>query len=308
MIKQKLKVLDRSNDYTEVEETVRRLEINPTLKATIIIPFYKGSEYLAKTLNSLINQSYPLDLYEVIIVQDVGGEDIDEMIRKLKKMMNIELIKVPHIGFTPARSRNIGLENASHEIIISIDFDIICPKRFIESHMKWYHVSNSIAAFGLRKFIDCAYVLAPDVVKNIKSIENLPSIKSKSNTAINSLLDKRLPEVKSIKEHPFPYNCYHGCNISYPRRVAFNIGKWDEEFNGNYGYEDIEFGYRLWKAGLYLVYIPEALVLHQENDAVSIKEKQKGMEINRVLLYKKVQEIKHFRDSKLEDGIVCQIK
>ena len=106
-----------------------------------------------------------------------------------------------------------------------------------------------------------------------------------------------MPEIKIIKRHPFPCNCFHGCNISYLKQDALDVGLYDEEFNFNFGYEDIEFGYRLWKKGLYLVFEPKALALHQENNAVTYLEKVRGREINRIKLYNKVPGIAKFRES-----------
>ena len=37
--------------------------------------------------------------------------------------------------------------------------------------------------------------------------------------------------------------------MAYWRDDALNVGLWDEDFNGNYGYEDIEFGQRLFENG-----------------------------------------------------------
>ena len=54
--------------------------------------------------------------------------------------------------------------------------------------------------------------------------------------------------------HPFPGNCFHGGNVAYWRDDAVDVGLWDEGFNGNYGYEDLEFGQHLFENGTRLVF------------------------------------------------------
>ena len=295
----------RTNNYTHIEIKMEEsTKIQPSIFASVVIPCYKGDIYLERTLYSLKNQSYPHKLYEVIIIQqDDGRASIEDLVSEFETDFELRLFKIPHIGFTPGRSRNFGIQNARGEIIISLDFDMICQPNFIEAHMKWHHASKNIATFGLRKFIDADNIEPKDVIKNINYIKILPPIESISNTVPGCTSDKRLPEIKIIKTHPFPCNCFHGCNITYPRKYALEIGGWDEDFNGNYGYQDIEFGYRLWQKGLYLVFAPEALAFHQENNVGTYSERKRGREINRILLYKKVPGIKKFRES-FEKGMI----
>lgn len=74
--------------------------------------------------------------------------------------------------------------------------------------------------------------------------------------------------------------------MGYWRDDAHKIGLWDETFNGNYGYEDIEFGQRLFENGTKLVFEDGATAYHQENNLVSAYERLKGLSINRMKLYR----------------------
>ncbi|CAG0941769.1 Chondroitin synthase [Candidatus Brocadiaceae bacterium] len=191
--------------------------------------------------------------------------------------------------------RNHAIQAARHEVIVSIDCDIICPPRTIEEHLRWFHISEHVASIGARRFVDTSALLTQDILENINSALYLPTIRSISNTNTTSLTDKRLHEFAFIKQHPFPCNCFHGANVAYSRGDALAVGLWDETFNGNPNYEDIEFGQRLWQSGIFLVYTSGATVLHQENRVVSLQQKQFGGAINRQLLFSKIPGLQEFR-------------
>jgi hypothetical protein len=53
--------------------------------------------------------------------------------------------------------------------------------------------------------------------------------------------------------------------VAYWRDNALDIRLWDEDFNGNYGYEDIEFGQRLFERGTGIVFENGATAYHHTN-------------------------------------------
>ncbi len=172
---------------------------------------------------------------------------------------------------------------------------MICPPNFLESHMVWFHKSAKIATIGPKKFVEASEIEPAEIVRNFTLISSLPEIHSVSNNLIGSRKDKRIPELEQLKIHPFPSNCFHGGNVAYWREDALDVGLWDETFNGNYGYEDIEFGQRLFEKGTKLVLECDAITYHQESNFVSRNKRRKGLSINRTKLYERYPALGRFR-------------
>jgi GT2 family glycosyltransferase len=84
-------------------------------------------------------------------------------------------------------------------------------------------------------------------------------------------------------------------NVAYWREDAIDVGLWDETFNGNYGYEDIDFGQRLFEKGTKLVLESDATTYHQETNFVSRDERRNGLSINRTKLYERYPALGRFR-------------
>lgn len=288
--------LSQSNNYAELEISVNaETDAEYSKDASVIIPYYRGKDILEKTLTGLRLQTYPSDLFEVIIA-DESHDGVEDLVRNFRQYYEIRFVKQNHRGFQVATLRNKAIRNARNEVIVQLDFDMLPLAEFIEAHMRWFHFSDRVATIGPRRFVDTSNIDSNDILADIKIAESLPDIYSISNTG-GGKTDKRIPEFQFFKTHPFPSNCFHGCNVAYRKQDACDVGLYDEEFDFNFGYEDIEFGTRLWKKGLYLVFEPNALALHQENNVVTYTEKLTGRKANRVLLYKKAPGIAEFRES-----------
>jgi glycosyltransferase involved in cell wall biosynthesis len=283
------------NDYSDIEHKVKKEPVKHELFASIAITFHEGRDLLARTIASLTQQTYSKDRFEVIIAADANHADAKLIVDHYNGELDVKLVTLSNNGFGPASSRNAGIEVAKGDVIVSLDSDMICPSRYLESHMDWFHKSPKIATIGLRKFVEASTIQPEDIVRNFHLISSLPAICSISNTLVGSRRDKRIPELKQLRSHPFPSNCFHGGNVAYWRDDAINIGLWDEGFNGNYGYEDIEFGQRLFENGTKLVFEIGATTYHQENNFVSPFERQKGLSINRIKLYERYPALARFR-------------
>jgi hypothetical protein len=77
-------------------------------------------------------------------------------------------------------------------------------------------------------------------------------------------VDRRMPELVTLAAHPHPYDLMYACNFALHRTCLGDL-RFDATFDGYWGYEDIELGYRLARAGRRFRYAPEAYVFHQEH-------------------------------------------
>lgn len=283
------------NDYTDIEHKVRKEAVKHELVASIVIPFNNGYDILARTIASLTKQTYSRDKFEVIIVADDNYVDARLIAEQFRGELNIKLVTISNYGFGVASSRNAGIHIAKGDVIVSLDSDMICPSTFLKSHMVWFHKSAKIATIGIRKFVKVMGIQPKDMTRNFRLISSLPEIHSVSNTMVGSRKDKRIPELKQLKIHPFPGNCFHGGNVAYWRDDALDVGLWDEDFNGNYGYEDVDFGQRLFENRTRLIFENNVTTYHQESNFISPYERHKGLSLNRMKLYDRYPGLARFR-------------
>jgi glycosyltransferase involved in cell wall biosynthesis len=75
-----------------------------------VIPTYHRPQQLAACLQALTRLDYPLDRFEVILVDDGGGISLDDILAPFREVLCMTLLRQPHAG--PAGARNVGAANA----------------------------------------------------------------------------------------------------------------------------------------------------------------------------------------------------
>ena len=91
-------------------------------KVSIIIPIYNSEEYIANTLNSLVNQIFDLDEMEVLMIDDGSVDRSAEICKKYaEKYSNFKLYQKENGGVSKAR--NFGINKAQRKYIMYLDAD-----------------------------------------------------------------------------------------------------------------------------------------------------------------------------------------
>ena len=139
---------------------------------SIIIPYYKKKEYILKTINSVLNQSY--NNYEIIIIYDDENlSDLDYLEKLFKSEKKIKIIKNSRTvgaGF----SRNKGIENANGEFIAFIDADDTWKKYKLEKQINFMKKKKLKFTHTPYEIIDKNdKVLGERISKNFDKVDDL---------------------------------------------------------------------------------------------------------------------------------------
>lgn len=103
---------------------------------TIVIPCYNYAGYVAKAIESVLEQTY--QNIELIVINDGSTDDSDQIISKLKEKNNFIYINQKNVGVI--KTRNIGVASASGEYIVQLDADDWLDKTYIK---KCVHVAET---------------------------------------------------------------------------------------------------------------------------------------------------------------------
>ena len=104
------------------------------MEITVIIPTYRPGEYIWDCLDSLVQQTFPKNDFEIIIVlngcRDPWKSEIDAYIKRNMTAMNVRFIQIDVGGVSNAR--NVALDNAEGKYITFIDDDDHVSPRYLE--------------------------------------------------------------------------------------------------------------------------------------------------------------------------------
>jgi glycosyltransferase involved in cell wall biosynthesis len=119
----------------------------PNEPVSVIITNYNQGRFAKRALDSILSQQHPLDLLEVVIVDDGSTDDsvaiIEELLPRYQEFFDVKLIT--QTNKRTAGARNTGIRNTSHEFISLLDIDDeYCPtkiKRCVEELLRYQHVA-----------------------------------------------------------------------------------------------------------------------------------------------------------------------
>jgi len=103
-------------------------------KVSIVVCTYNRRRMFNECLESLLNQSYPKDKYEIIVVDssDDYSESLAENYKEKARKKGIELKYIYQKPSGISAARNLGIRNARGEIICFIDDDCIADRKWLE--------------------------------------------------------------------------------------------------------------------------------------------------------------------------------
>ena len=83
---------------------------------SLIIPVYNSEKYISKCIQSVLNQNFSKEKYEIIIINDDSNDKTLNICRKYKKKnKNIKILNNKK-NFGVSHSRNVGIKSVSeHE-------------------------------------------------------------------------------------------------------------------------------------------------------------------------------------------------
>lgn len=132
--------------------------------ATVILPVWNGQQYVERCLQSLQNQF--LDDFECIIVDDGSTDNTFEVAStKIYGDHRFSILRTSHEGLSEAR--NVGIENASSDIIFHMDVDDEAMPNMLERAVE-YLTDNSLDIL----FFDACSCVQDDLKYLFKSTQN----------------------------------------------------------------------------------------------------------------------------------------
>lgn len=245
---------------------------------SVIVPTYNRCQQLAYTLKSLVNQNIDKSAFEVVIVDDGSSDDTFQMVKTFSGAMNFKYGYQIDKGYRPASARNMGIRVADGKICMFIDSGIIVKSDCVKQHLDRHEEQESEVAI-----IGYTYGWGADKEELTRAIDP-----NDADGSIAKLVERGT--VWDIREAIFrkyndkiedlavPWTLFYGGHLSIRKKSLFEVGLFDEKYDGNWGTEDQDLGYRLRKANKKIVLCRQAVVLHLPLEADSSAKAQEGYE------------------------------
>ena len=251
----------RGNDWRSL--AVAPVEFfEPSLAATVVVPYYEAPEALALTLAGLERQTYPRELFEVVVVDD-GSDPPLELVQPTP--LAVRVVHQEDLGFGLARARNNGARAADGDIIVFLDCDMVPEAGWLASHARWHHAACDVVSLGFRKHVDFDGIDAEAVRDRPGSLSELLAGRPVQRP---EWIERRMAGTDELAADADDiFRVVTGGNFGVTAAFFAEVGMFDESFT-QWGSEDIEFGWRAYSLGAVLAPERSALCWHQGPGAV----------------------------------------
>jgi tetratricopeptide (TPR) repeat protein len=211
------------------EKKRRADRIERALNVTAVISCYESADTIGQTIMSLVNQTERP--YEIVVTDDGSSEETCRYIRGLLDVVahhGILTQFVTHARIAPYRLntiRNNAIRHARGELIFITDGDTIIPKNIIAQHR---HIH---AASEKPLFLAC-------LRKDLHGNGELRDLSKWWESFVENSANKEWNEIDLQA-------IFATATASYRKDVCESVGCYNEAFNGHWGFDDTEFGFRM---------------------------------------------------------------
>ncbi|MGV8906560.1 MAG: glycosyltransferase family 2 protein [Acetobacterium sp.] len=240
---------------------------------SIIIVNYKTLELTSDCIDSIIKSNTKGLDYEIIVIDNASAdgsiEAIEQQFPDVKTILNQE-----NQGFSKAN--NLGMKAASGDFMLLLNSDTIVELNTLKGAHNFIKDHKHIGALGCK-------ILLPSGKLDVACKRSFPT---PLNGIYHSLhLDDASPDSIRFGEYNLTYvdenktcsiDCIMGAFMMVPRKVIDEVGMLDEDFF-MYG-EDVDWCYRIKKAGYQVMYYPEVRIFHHKKASGIQKRNPKVIE------------------------------
>ncbi len=216
---------------------------------SVIVCTYNRKNLLKPCIESVFNQLYSKDNYEILIIDGRSTDGTEDIIKEMSKKSPCRYKLIKQIGCGLSNARNIGIKASTGDIVAFIDDDAEAEVDWLEYLVEPYSDINTGCVGG----------------KALPKFESPPpNWFEKKLWGWVGLQD--LGEVRKIIEKGKTQEYPVGCNISFRKSIFNQMGFFREDLGrikkSLLSYEETEICNRILALDYKIIYEPKGIVQH----------------------------------------------
>jgi cellulose synthase/poly-beta-1,6-N-acetylglucosamine synthase-like glycosyltransferase len=238
---------------------------------SVVVSTYRRADLVKKCIESLLEQDYPRERYEVIVVED-GSQDAESVVKSLQSpAIRLEYLKISHGG--AASAYQAGLRQASCDLVAFIDDDAIAPPTWLHQIVSILDQGRAEGVIGTGGHISGEYPL------------------TKFEASVSSTGELRWTGFGLFSSPACDVDHLPGCNMAFWRGALLAIGGFDTRFSKTISWRhETDVCVRLRHRGYRLTYDPRLVVVHRGARWSSLLER-----VNPEVVWSMIRDDAYFR-------------
>ena len=194
------------------------------LSVSVVVPSYQGKNRLLKLLHALEAQETACD-WEVVVILDGSNDGSAELLQAWTSRLNLRYVARPH-NLGRSATLNEGFAYATKQVLVRCDDDLEPASNYVAEFSRVLTENPNAGVVGLYK-------------------NNYPP--TPYSKAYGEIVDRRFAREAYLDSADHRWHYWAG-NCAVTRQTYDEVGGYDLGFR-QYGWEDVDWGYRLAQLG-----------------------------------------------------------
>jgi GT2 family glycosyltransferase len=255
-------VTQRKRKRVKVKGNRRRFDsetgpnITPTQRPlfSVVIPYYDRLPYIERTLQALAQQDVSQEQFEVVIGCLEFSEALVRTLAKVASSMRVRCVMTRE-PWKVARARNLAFAHSQGEVLVILDSDILLPRGTLRQLRDNHDLLREDCVLIGQMLNYSAYT---EVLT--ASLENFEYYR---DTYLASQCRNGLGvDARWIWDRKIPWSLCWTAFMCVPRRLLERHSLYFDESFAGWGAEDLEWGYRIQRAGIPIRFADDLWGMH----------------------------------------------
>jgi len=240
---------------------------------SVVVVNYNTGGFLAKAVESVVNSDLAGISWEIVVVDNASfDESIDDLRKLYSDIGKKQLVLVENkenLGF--ARANNVGIKNTSGELVLFLNPDTTLEKSSLKQAVSFMRSREDAGAVAINMRLpsgemdEAMHRGFPTPWNAFCFFSGLARLFPQSRWFSGYVLGWKLKD-----KSPHEIEAGSGAFMLVRWKAGEEVGWWDEDYYWNG--EDVDFYYRLNKAGWKSYFLPEACGIHYRGVSSGVKE------------------------------------
>ena len=211
---------------------------------SVIIPTYNCKDLLAKTLESLCQQSLDHGQFEVIVCDDGSADGTEHTVQAFAQRLQLKYCYQADLGFRAAKARNMGLNRAEGQYVFFLDSGVVIKPDLLALHLATVEPRTFNIGFcdgfdehSVTENHYDALLAADDFAGLFAALATNPATRDSRQQLLDGM-----GHLNGFDRYPWMF--FWGGHLFGETSYFRQAGGFDENFT-SWGGEDVEFGLRL---------------------------------------------------------------